>query len=239
MTATPKESQTQNSELQPGASEESPQRYANIRYEKPDPSGRYRKAFAWVGALEQITDTVCPSPLPYQFELFGGGDVVTFSNDRLSIMSSDGYFEVFDIEKVTQAFPDLEAVYAIDTYDFKPEDLQKIKDGTYTQEDEFLWYVHESFKDQKLDGLAVALVRGPIPYREDLVRAFMEYDGESAVDVVEGHKFTLEKLGNDGKLVANQSLLAQDAQRWVHDLDSEPMLPNEAYWVPVDEWQAE
>jgi len=237
MTATPKESQTQNSELQPGASEESPQRYANIRYEKPDPSGRYREAFAWVGTLEQITDMVCP-PLPYQFELFGGGDVVTFSNGRLSVMSSDGYVEVFDIEKVTQAFPDLEVVHAIDVYDFRPEDLQKIKDGTYTQEDEFLWYVHESFKNQKLAGLAVALVRGPIPYREDLVRAFMEYDGESAVDVVEGLKFTLEKLGDDGKLVANQSLLAQDAQRWVHDLYSEPMLPNEAYWVPVDEWQA-
>ena len=58
------------------------------------------------------------------------------------------------------------------------------------------------------------------------------------VDVVEGLKFTLEKLGDDGKLVANQSLLAQDAQRWVHDLYSDQMLPNEAYWVPVDEWQA-
>ena len=220
MTTTPKESQTQNSELQPGVPEESPQRYANIRYENPDPSGRYRKAFAWVGTLEQITDIICPSPLPYQFELFGGDDVVTFSNGQLSIMSSGGYFEVFDIEKVTQAFPDLEVVHAIDVYDFRPEDLQKIKDGTYTQEDEFLWYVHESFKNQKLAGLAVALVRGPIPYREDLVRAFMEYDGESAVDVVEGLKFTLEKLGDDGKLVANQSLLAQDAQRWVHDLYS-------------------
>lgn len=238
MITAPGESQTSNSELQPGVPEESPQRYANIRYEKPDPSGRYRKAFAWVGTLEQITDTVCPSPLPYQFELFGDGDVVTFSNDRLSIMSSGGYFEVFDIEKVTQAFSDLEVVYAIDVFDFKPEERQKIKNGTYTQEDEFLWYVHESFKDQKLDGMAVALVRGPIPYREDLVRAFMECDGESAVDVVEGRKFTLEKLGSDGELVANQSLLTQDAQRWVHDLDSEPMLPGEAYWVSVEEWLA-
>jgi hypothetical protein len=220
MTATPKESQTQNNELQPGVPEESPQRYANIRYEKPDPSGRYRKAFAWVGTLEQITDMVCPSPLPYQFELFGDGDFVTFSNGRLNVMPGDGYFEVFDIEKVTQAFPDLEVVYAIDVDDLEPEELQKIQDGTYTQEDEYLWHVHESFKNQTLEGLAVALVRGPIPYREDLVRAFMECDGESAVDVVKGLKFALEKLGDDGKWVANQSLLAQDAQCWVHDLDS-------------------
>lgn len=237
MSTTLGESQTLNNKSQQELLEEPQQRYANIRYEKPDPSGCYREAFAWVGTLEQITDMVCPA-LPYQFELFGGGDAVTFSNGRLGVIPSGEYFEVFDIEKVTQAIPDLEVVYAIDVFDFKPEERQKIKDGTYTQEDEFLWYVHESFKDQKLDGMAVALVRGPIPYREDLVRVFMECDGESAVDVVEGRKFTLEKLGSDGELVANQSLLTQDAQRWVHDLDSEPMLPGEAYWVPVDEWQA-
>lgn len=238
MTATPKESQTQNNELQPGVPEESPQRYANIRYEKPDPSGRYRKAFAWVGTLEQITDMVCPSPLPYQFELFGDGDFVTFSNGRLNVMPGDGYFEVFDIEKVTQAFPDAEVVYAIDAFDFSTEELNKIQENAYTQDDKHLWDAHEALENKQAGDLGVvALLRGPIPYREDLVRAFLEDKGLLGANSDQSVKYTLTRLEDNGR-VFDPDLVADDAVCRVHDIDNKPLLPSEDYWVPAGEWRA-
>lgn len=233
MATTDENSQPPSSESQQECFDEPQQRYAHIRYEKPNPSGRYREAVAWVGTLEQITDMVC-SALPYQFELFGGGDVVTFSNGRLSVMPSGGYVEVFDIEKVTQKLPDLEVVYAIDAFDFSAEELHKIQENAYIQGDEHLWDTHEALEDKQVGALGVVpLVCGPIPYREDLVRVFMEDNGVLGTYLNGELKYTLDKLGHDGKPVFDHSY-----QCWVHDFGNDPLLPDEEYWVPAEEWQA-
>lgn len=233
MMTTDENSQALSSESQQECLEETQQRYAHIRYEEPDTSGRYIETFAWVGTLEQITERVSAT-LPYQLELFGGGDVVTFSNGRLSVMSSSGYVEVFDLEKVTQVISDVEVVYAIDAFDFSAEELHKIQKNAYTQDDKHLWDAHEALEDKQAGDLgAVALLRGPIPYREDLVRIFMEDNGVLGTYFNGELKYTLGKLGHDGKPVFDHS-----HQYWVHDLDSEPMLPGEAYWVSVEEWLA-
>ena len=92
-----------------------PVKYAHTVYEEPDNLGRYHQAYAWVGTLEQIAERhAAASTLPYQFELFGGQDVVTLEDKQLSITSGNGLFEVFDLEQVTQAIPGLTVVYAID-----------------------------------------------------------------------------------------------------------------------------
>lgn len=233
MMTTGENSQVLSSESQQEFLEETQQRYAHIRYEEPDTSGCYIEAFAWVVTLEQIAERVSAT-LPYQFELFGGGDVVTLNNGQLNVKSSSGYVEVFDIEKVTQVISDVEVVYAIDAFDFSTEELHKIQKNTYTQDDKHLWDAHEALEDKQAGDLgAVALLRGPILYREDLVRIFME-DNEVLGTYFNGElKYTLGKLGHDGKPVFDHS-----HQYWVHDLDNDPLLPEEEYWVPVEEWLA-
>jgi hypothetical protein len=115
-----------------------PVKYAHTVYEEPDNLGRYYQAYAWVGTLEQIAEQhAAASVLPYQFELFGGQDVVTLEDKQLSITSGNGLFEVFDLKQVTQAIPELTVVYAIDEYEFSTEE-KKIRERTYTQEDEYL-----------------------------------------------------------------------------------------------------
>lgn len=66
-------------------------KYAHTVYEEPDNLGRYHQAYAWVGALEQIAEQhAAASTLPYQFEFFGGQDVVTLKDKQLSITSGNG-----------------------------------------------------------------------------------------------------------------------------------------------------
>ena len=112
-----------------------PVKYAHTVYEEPDNIGRYHQAYAWVGTLEQIAERhAAASTLPYQFEFFGGQDVVTLEDKQLSITSGNGLFEVFDLEQVTQAIPGLTVVYAIDEYEFSTEEQKKIRERTYTLE---------------------------------------------------------------------------------------------------------
>ena len=237
MMTTGENSQALSSESQQECLEETQQRYAHIRYEEPDTSGRYIETFAWVGTLEQITERVSAT-LPYQLELFGGGDVVTFSNGRLSVMSSSGYVEVFDLEKVTQVISDVEVVYAIDAFDFSAEELHKIQKNTYTQDDKHLWDAHEALEDKQAGDLgAVALLRGPIPYREDLVRAFLEDKGLLGANSDQSVKYTLTRLEDNGR-VFDPDLVADDAVCRVHDIDNKPLLPSGDYWVPAGEWRA-
>lgn len=153
-----------------------PVKYAHTVYEEPDHLGRYHQAYAWVGTLEQIAEQhAAASTLPYQFEFFGGQDVVTLEDKQLSITSGNGLFEVFDLKQVTQAIPGLTVVYAIDEYEFSTEEQKKIREHTYTQEDEYLWDAREVLEEKQAGELgAIPLVRGPIPYREDLIRSFLE-----------------------------------------------------------------
>lgn len=233
MMTTGENSQALSSESQQESLEEPQQRYAHIRYEEPDTSGCYMKRLLGLGTLEQIAERVSAT-LPYQFELFGDGDVVTLNNGQLNVKSSSGYVEVFDIEKVTQVIPNVAVVYAIDAFDFSTEELHKIQKNTYTQDDKHLWDAHEALEDKQASDLgAVALLRGPIPYREDLVRIFMEDNGVLGTYFNGELKYTLDKLGHDGKPVFDHSY-----QCWVHDLDNDPLLPDEEYWVPANEWQA-
>lgn len=211
-------------------------KYAHTVYEEPDNLGRYHQAYAWVGTLEQIAEQhAAASTLPYQFEFFGGQDVVTLEDKQLSITSGNGLFEVFDLEQVTQAIPGLTVVYAIDEYEFSTEEKKKIQQGTYTQEDENLWDAHEVLEEKQAGELGVvALVRGLIPYREDLVRSFLEDNallGETTFP--QQRTYTLEKLGQHGQPVFDESLLAPGAQCWTHDLEDEPSSFVD-YWAAIN-----
>ena len=212
-----------------------PVKYAHTVYEEPDHLGRYHQAYAWVGTLEQIAEqNAAASTLPYQFEFFGGQDVVTLEDKQLSITSGNGLFEVFDLEQVTQAIPELTVVYAIDDCEFSAEEKKKIQQRTYTQEDEHLWDAHEVLEEKQVGELGViALVRGLIPYREDLIRSFLEDNallGET--NFPQQHTYTLEKLGEHGQPVFDESLLAPGAQCWIHDLEDEP-LSFVDYWTAI------
>jgi hypothetical protein len=212
-----------------------PVKYAHTVYEEPDNLGRYHQAYAWVGTLEQIAEqNAAASTLPYQFEFFGGQDVVTLEDKQLSITSGNGLFEVFDLEQVTQAIPELTVVYAIDDCEFSAEEKKKIQQRTYTQEDEHLWDAHEVLEEKQVGELGViALVRGLIPYREDLIRSFLEDNallGET--NFPQQHTYTLEKLGEHGQPVFDESLLAPGAQCWIHDLEDEP-LSFVDYWTAI------
>ena len=212
-----------------------PDKYAHTVYEEPDNLGRYHQAYAWVGTLEQIAEQhAAASTLPYQFEFFGGQDVVTLEDKQLSITSGNGLFEVFDLEQVTQAIPELTVVYAIDDCEFSAEEKKKIQQRTYTQEDEHLWDAHEVLEEKQVGELGViALVRGIIPYREDLVRSFLEDNallGETTFP--QQRTYTLEKLGEHGQPVFDESLLAPGAQCWSHDLEDEPSSFAD-YWTAI------
>ena len=203
-----------------------PVKYAHTVYEEPDHLGRYHQAHAWVGTLEQIAEQhAAASTIPYQSEFFGGQDVVTLKDKQLSITSGNGLFEVFDLEQVTQATPGLTVVYAIDEYKFSTEEKKKIREHTYTQEDEHLWDAHEVLEEKQAGELgAMPLVRDPIPYREDLIRSFLEDNALlGKTTSPQQRTYTLEKLGQHGKPVFNESLLAPGAQCWTHDLEDEPL----------------
>lgn len=213
-------------------------KYAHTVYEEPDNLGRYYQAYAWVGTLEQIAEQhAAASVLPYQFELFGGQDVVTLEDKQLSITSGNGLFEVFDLKQVTQAIPELTVVYAIDEYEFSTEE-KKIRERTYTQEDEYLWDAREVLEEKQVGELgAIPLVRGSIPYREDLIRSFLEGNallGETTSP--QQRIYTLEKLVQHGKPVFDESLLAPGAQCWIHDLEDEP-LSFVDYWTSAEQWE--
>lgn len=213
-----------------------PAKYAHTVYEEPDNLGRYHQAYAWVGTLEQIAEQhAAASALPYQFEFFGGQDVVTLEDKQLSITSGNGLFEVFDLEQVTQAIPELTVVYAIDDCEFSAEEKKKIQQRTYTQEDEHLWDAHEVLEEKQIGELGViALVRGLIPYREDLIRSFLEDNallGETTFP--QQRTYTLEKLGQHEQPVFDESLLAPGAQCRSHNLEDELPLPNEDYWTAI------
>lgn len=216
-----------------------PRRYAHIRYGDPDSSGRYREASALVGTLEYIAEHyTSPHALPYMFELFGGQNVVTMKDGRLSVTSGNGLFEVCDLEHVTQTIPGIAVVLAIDEYEFSTEEMKKIEQGTYAKEDEHLWDAHEILKEKQIGEMGVvALVRGPIPYCEDLVRAFLKDNGLLGTSSDKSIKYTLTLLGDDSE-VFEQSLVADDAVCLVHNIGDDPLLPSEEYWVPVGEWQA-
>lgn len=212
-----------------------PDKYAHTVYEEPDNLGRYHQAYAWVGTLEQIAEKhAAASTLPYQFEFFGGQDVVTLEDKQLSITSGNGLFEVFDLKQVTQAIPELTVVYAIDDCEFSAEEKKKIQQRTYTQEDEHLWDAHEVLEEKQVGELGViALVRGIIPYREDLIRSFLEDNallGETTFP--QQRTYTLEKLGEHGQPVFDESLLAPGAQCWSHDLEDEPSSFAD-YWTAI------
>ena len=212
-------------------------KYAHTVYAEPDHLGRYHQAYAWVGTLEQIAEKhAAASTLPYQFEFFGGQDVVTLEDKQLSITSGNGLFEVFDLKQVTQAIPGLTVVYAIDECEFSAEEKEKIQQRTYAQEDEHLWDVHEVLEEKQAGELgAIALVRGSIPYREDLVRSFLEDNallGETTFP--QQRIYTLEKLGQHGQPVFDEFLLAPGAQCWIHDLEDEPLLFVD-YWTAADQ----
>lgn len=213
-----------------------PAKYAHTVYEEPDNLGRYHQAYAWVGTLEQIAEQhAAASTLPYQFEFFGGQDVVTLEDKQLSITSGNGLFEVFDLKQVTQAIPELTVVYAIDEYEFSAEEQKKIREHTYTQEDEHLWDAHEVLKEKQAGELgAIALIRGLIPYREDLVCSFLEDNALlGKTNFPQQRTYTLEKLGQHGQPVFDESLLAPGAQCWSHNLEDELPLPNEDYWTAI------
>ena len=216
-----------------------PVKYAHTVYEEPDNLGRYHQAYAWVGTLEQIAEQhAAASTLPYQFELFGGQDVVTLKDKQLSITSGNGLFEVFDLKQVTQAIPGLTVVYAIDEYEFTTEEQKKIRERTYTQEDEHLWDAHEVLEEKQAGELgAIPLVRGPIPYREDLIRSFLEDNALlGKTTSPQQRTYTLEKLGQHGQPVFNEFLLAPGAQCWTHDLEDEP-LSFVDYWTSAGQWK--
>lgn len=204
-----------------------PAKYAHTVYEEPDNLGRYHQAYAWVGTLEQIAEQhAAASTLPYQFEFFGGQDVVTLEDKQLSITSGNGLFEVFDLEQVTQAIPELTVVYAIDEYEFSAEEKKRIQQRSYT---------HEVLEEKQVGELGViALVRGLIPYREDLVRSFLEDNALlGKTNFPQQRTYTLEKLGQHGQPVFDESLLAPGAQCWSHNLEDELPLPNEDYWTAI------
>lgn len=214
-------------------------KYAHISYEKPNKAGLYQEAYARVGTLQQITEEVAHrATLPYQHNLFAGQDILVADGDRVKLGSGDNYFEVFDLSVVSEAIPDVRVVYGVDEYEV-PEDVESfILSGGDITGHEYLRDLHEELVSGRVSGEFPVLpfVVGGIPYREDLVRLFLQ-DNLLLGDVSrDGSLFYgLGALTGAGAVPFDQSMLAPKARCWVHDMDDEGWSLGypEYYWVPV------
>lgn len=214
-------------------------KYAHILYAKPDKTGLYQEAYARVGTLQQITEEVAHrATLPYQHNLFAGQDILVADGDRVKLVPGDNYFEVFDLSIVSEAIPDLEVVYGVDEYEV-PEDVESfILSGGDIREDEYLHDLHEELVSGQVSGefSVLPFVVGGLPYREDLVRVFLQGNlllGDVSRDG--GLFYGLGALTGAGAVPFNQSMLATGARCWVRDMDDEGWSLGypEYYWVQV------
>lgn len=214
-------------------------KYAHILYEKPNKTGLYQEAYARVGTLQQITEEVAHrATLPYQHNLFAGQDILVADGDRVTLIPGDNYFEVFDLSVVSEVIPDLRVAYGVDEYEV-PEDVKSfILSGGDIREDEYLRDLHEELASGQVSGEFPVLpfVVGGVPYREDLVRVFLQDNlllGDVSYDG--GLFYGLGALTGGGDVPFARSMLASKARCWVHDMDDEgwSLGHPEYYWVQV------
>lgn len=214
-------------------------KYAHILYEKPNKTGSYQEAYARVGTLQQITEEVAHrATLPYQHNLFAGQEILVADGDRVKLVPGGNYFEVFDLSVVSEAIPDLEVVYGVDEYEIPEEVESFILGGGDIMGHEYLRDLHEELVSGQVSGEFPVLpfVVGGIPYREDLVRVFLQDNlllGDVSYD--DGMFYGLGALTEAGAVPFDPSMLATRARCWVHDIDDEGWSLGypEYYWVQV------
>ena len=214
-------------------------KYAHIQYENPDKTGSYQEAYARVGTLQQITEEVAHrATLPYQHNLFEGQDILVADGDSVKLVPGDNYFEVFDLSIVSEVIPDLRVAYGVDEYEI-PEDVESfILSGGDIMGHEYLRDLHEELVSGQVSGEfpVLSFVVGGIPYREDLVRVFLQVSlllGDVSYDG--GLFYGLGALTGAGAAPFDQYMLASKARCWVHDIDDEGWSLGypEYYWVQV------
>ena len=214
-------------------------KYAHILYAKPNKTGLYQEAYARVGTLQQITEEVAHrATLPYQHNLFAGQDILVADGDRVKLVPGDNYFEVFALSIVSEAIPDLRVAYGVDEYEI-PEDVESfILSGGDIMGHEYLCDLHQELASGQVSGEFPVLpfVVGGIPYREDLVRVFLQ-DNLLLGDVSRdgGLFYGLGTLTGAGAVPFDPSMLATRARCWVRDMDDEGWSLGypEYYWVQV------
>jgi hypothetical protein len=216
-----------------------PKKYAHILYENPKPSenGLYQDAYAFVGTLEQVTEEVAHrANLSYQRNLFAGQEILVADGDGVKLAPGDNYFEVFDLSIVSEIIPDLQIAYGVDEYELLRDVKSFILNRGDIREEEYLRDLHEELVTGQVSGAfpVLPLVVGGIPYREDLVRMFLQENlllGDVSLDGEIFYDFGA--LGGDGGAIPfDKKKLASWSMCWMHDLNNEGWPPKN-YWVPA------
>ena len=216
-----------------------PKRYAYILYENPKLSenGLYQDAYAFVGTLEQIIENVehrMTLP-PYQCNLFAGQEILVADGDGVKLALGDKYFEVFNLSVVSEIIPDLQVAYGVDEYELLRDVKSLFLGEGNIREDEYLPALHKELLSGQVSGEfpVLPLVVYGIPYREDLVRMFLQ-ENQLLGDVSRdgGLSYDLGALGVDGAVPFDRKKLSSWSTCWMHDLDDEGWPPRN-YWVSV------
>lgn len=228
-----------------------PKRYAHIVYENPNPSenGLYEDAYALIGTLQQIIEevdhrTTLPHQcnffaghLLYQRNRFTGQEILVADGDGVKLVPGDNYFEVFDISVVSEIVPNLRVAYGVDEYELLRDVKSLILDGGGIREGGYLRDLRRELVSGRVSGEFPVLpfVVGGIPYREDLVRMFLQENlllGDVSLDG--GMFYDFGALDGDGAVPFDRRKLTTRtwARCFMHDLDDEGWPPRN-YWVPA------
>lgn len=215
-----------------------PKKYAHILYENPDETGLYQEAYADVGTLQQIIEEVDHrTALPYQRNFFAGQEILVADGDSVKLVPGDKYFEVFDLSVVSRVIPDLHVVYGLDEHELLRDVKSLFLGESNIREDDYLPALHKELVSGQVSGEFPILpfVVGGIPYREDLVRMFLQ-DNLLLGDVSRdgGMFYDFGALGGDGAVPFDRKKLTTRtwARCFMHDLDDEGWTPRN-YWVPA------
>lgn len=228
-----------------------PKRYAHILYENPNPgeNGLYEDAYALVGTLQQIIEevehrTTLPHQcnffaghLLYQRNRFAGQEILAADGGNVKLVHGDKYFEVFDLSVVSEIISDLPVAYGVGEYELLRDVKSLILEGDGIREVGYLRDLYKELVSGQVSGEFPILpfVVGGIPYREDLIRMFLQENlllGDVSLDG--GMFYDFGALGSDGAVPFDRKKLTTRtwARCFMHDLDDEGWPPRD-YWVPA------
>lgn len=228
-----------------------PKRYAHILYENPNPgeNGLYEDAYALVGTLQQIIEevehrTTLPHQcnffaghLLYQRNRFAGQEILAADGGNVKLVHGDKYFEVFDLSVVSEIISDLPVAYGVGEYELLRDVKSLILEGDGIREVGYLRDLYKELVSGQVSGEFPILpfVVGGIPYREDLIRMFLQENlllGDVSLDG--GMFYDFGALGSDGAVPFDRKKLTTRtwARCFMHDLDDEGWTPRD-YWVPA------
>lgn len=157
--------------------------------------------------------------------------------DGVKLVPGDNYFEVFDISVVSEIVPNLRVAYGVDEYELLRDVKSLILDGGGIREGGYLRDLRRELVSGRVSGefSVLPFVVGGIPYREDLVRMFLQENlllGDISLDG--GMFYDFGALGGDGAVPFDRKKLTTRtwARCFMHDLDDEGWTPRD-YWVPA------